>query len=61
MKASFDMARHMKPAIIFIDDVDLLCSLQSGSESESVRKELNAQMQGNVRNVVRTLSWSKTG
>ena len=43
------MARDHKPSIIFIDQVDSLCSSRSDNESESARRiktEFLVQMQG---------------
>lgn len=45
----FQMAREQKPSIIFIDEVDSLCSARSSDESESARRiktEFLVQMQG---------------
>jgi len=45
----FELARDNKPSIIFIDDVDSLCSSRSENESESARRiktEFLVQMQG---------------
>jgi vacuolar protein-sorting-associated protein 4 len=45
----FEMARAQKPSIIFIDEVDSLCSSRSDNESESARRiktEFLVQMQG---------------
>ncbi|KAI6179397.1 Aaa ATPase [Aphelenchoides besseyi] len=45
----FQMARTNKPSIIFIDEVDSLCSSRSDNESESARRiktEFLVQMQG---------------
>lgn len=45
----FDLARTHKPSIIFIDEIDSLCSSRSDNESESARRiktEFLVQMQG---------------
>ena len=49
VKAMFEVAREMKPCIIFIDEIDSLCSQRSDTESESSRRvktEFLVQMQG---------------
>lgn len=49
VKNLFAMARDNKPSIIFIDEIDSLCSSRSDNESESARRiktEFMVQMQG---------------
>eukprot|EP01116_Phalansterium_solitarium_P004935 TRINITY_DN16168_c0_g1_i1.p1 TRINITY_DN16168_c0_g1~~TRINITY_DN16168_c0_g1_i1.p1 ORF type:complete len:437 (+),score=126.35 TRINITY_DN16168_c0_g1_i1:116-1426(+) len=49
VKNLFEMARENKPSIVFIDEVDSLCSSRSDSESESARRiktEFLVQMNG---------------
>jgi vacuolar protein-sorting-associated protein 4 len=49
VRSLFDMARENKPSIIFIDEIDSLCSSRSDSESESARRiktEFLVQMNG---------------
>jgi len=49
VKNLFELARENKPSIIFIDEVDSLCSSRSDNESESARRiktEFLVQMQG---------------
>mmetsp|Transcript_8525 Transcript_8525/g.19621 ORF Transcript_8525/g.19621 Transcript_8525/m.19621 type:complete len:437 (-) Transcript_8525:130-1440(-) len=49
VRSMFELARDSKPAIIFIDEIDSLCSARSDNESESARRiktEFLVQMQG---------------
>lgn len=49
VKSLFQLARKKAPSIIFVDEVDSLCSSRSDSESESARRiktEFLVQMQG---------------
>ncbi|KRY27523.1 Vacuolar protein sorting-associated protein 4A, partial [Trichinella spiralis] len=49
VKNLFALAREHKPSIIFIDEIDSLCSTRSDNESESARRiktEFLVQMQG---------------
>ena len=49
VKNLFELARQNKPAIIFIDEVDSLCSSRSDSENDATRRiktEFLVQMQG---------------
>lgn len=49
VRTLFEMAREHQPSIIFIDEVDSLCSSRSDQESESARRiktEFLVQMQG---------------
>lgn len=53
VKNLFEMARQHKPSIIFIDEIDSLCSSRSDNESESARRiktEFLVQMQGMMIN-----------
>lgn len=48
VRSLFEMARASRPAIVFIDEIDSLCSNRSEGENESIRRaktELLAQMQ----------------
>ena len=58
----FELARQNKPSIIFIDEIDSLCSSRSDNESESARRiktEFLVQMQGELLKIDLQLS-SKT-
>eukprot|EP01088_Endostelium_zonatum_P016425 TRINITY_DN4430_c0_g1_i1.p1 TRINITY_DN4430_c0_g1~~TRINITY_DN4430_c0_g1_i1.p1 ORF type:complete len:430 (-),score=122.70 TRINITY_DN4430_c0_g1_i1:41-1330(-) len=49
VRSLFDIARQNKPSIIFIDEIDSLCSSRSDNESESARRiktEFLVQMNG---------------
>lgn len=49
VKTLFSMAREKKPSIVFIDEIDSICSSRNDNESESARRiktEFLVQMQG---------------
>lgn len=55
VKNLFELARQHKPSIIFIDEIDSLCSSRSDNESESARRiktEFLVQMQGTSKNLI---------
>ena len=49
VRQMFEMAREAKPSIVFIDEIDSLCTARSEGESESSRRiktEFLVQMDG---------------
>lgn len=59
----FDMARENSPAIIFIDEIDSLCSTRGDNESEAARRiktQLMVEMQGVGSNNSRVLVLAAT-
>ena len=49
VRALFEMAREKKPSLIFIDEIDSMCTTRSDDENESTRRiktEFLVQMQG---------------
>jgi vacuolar protein-sorting-associated protein 4 len=49
VRSLFNIARENRPAIIFIDEIDSLCSARNDSDSESARRiktEFLVQMNG---------------
>lgn len=49
VKCLFEVARERQPCIVFIDEIDALCSRRSDDESESSRRiktEFLIQMEG---------------
>ena len=49
VRSLFELAREKKPSIIFVDEIDSLCTTRSDSESESARRiktEFLVQMDG---------------
>lgn len=64
VKNLFELARQHKPSIIFIDEVDSLCSSRSDNESESARRiktEFLVQMQGNKCQRIILSDWRPVG
>lgn len=54
VKNLFELARQKERSIIFIDEIDSLCSSRSDNESESARRiktEFLVQMQGTFSNI----------
>lgn len=55
VKNLFELARQKERSIIFIDEIDSLCSSRSDNESESARRiktEFLVQMQGMLKGLI---------